>query len=176
LVFTALVVSAIFATGFGACAYVASQFNFSIGPQRLDPIAVPRTSCPYLRRVHDAAARAGAAWGATHNESDPKAWNGQAASLGRTLEAFELALRGAVPHVPAQIATNLQEVQVYVAVGRTELSRARRGIDYSARTFGTVTSGYRSLSDASDLTGNACGFTLAPNPDVALSQTTVGSR
>jgi hypothetical protein len=28
--------------------------------------------------------------------------------------------------------------------------------------------GYLSLGDASDLTGNACGFTVVPSPDVFL--------
>ena len=169
-----VIVIPVFMAGFGACAfgaYVASR-SFSIAAT-LDPIPVPYSSCPYLRGVHDTAARAGAAWATVAHE--PETSRLHAAPLARALSQFDVALRRAEPRVPAQIATKLQEVQVYVAVGRSELKRAATGSDYSNSTFGSVSSGYASLRDASDLTGSACGFVVAPDPEVALGGTTVGN-
>ena len=39
----------------------------------------------------------------------------------------------------------------------------------ASKTFDTITKGYWSLTDASDLTGTACGFIVAPGPDVFLN-------
>jgi hypothetical protein len=43
---------------------------------------------------------------------------------------------------------------------------AHTGVAWFRRTFDAVTSGYFSLNDASQLTGKACGFTVAPDVSV----------
>jgi len=52
------------------------------------------------------------------------------------------------------------------------LAQARTAVDWSRTTFDAVAQGYSSLSDASDLTGNACGLTIAPSSNVFFSATT----
>jgi hypothetical protein len=76
-------------------------------------------------------------------------------------------MKNAVPHVPEQIAMKLQAVRQQVHVGRVQLAKVKTARLYAAATFDAVSSGYASLDGASQLTGDACGFTLAPDPSVA---------
>ena len=64
------------------------------------------------------------------------------------------------------IATKLTAVRDQVEIGIAGLSTARSGNDWAVHTtINPIASGYSSLVDASDLTGNACGFTVAPSSD-----------
>jgi Protein of unknown function (DUF2510) len=170
------IVTAVFVVGFGACAFVASQLptgNFTFGPpEHVNPIPVPHASCPYLRRVHDTAVVAGEASGAARNDNEASVWPIQAARLRLKLTAFDAALRAATAHTPAPIASKLGTVREQVSFGLAQLQRARTGADWSGSTFGAVAFGYVSLNNASDLTGNACGFTVAPGADVFLNTPT----
>jgi hypothetical protein len=167
-----------FATAFTGCTYLVATwtpdlgFHFDSRP-RLKPIPVPRTACPYLRQVHDTASVAGQASGAaTFDTRDGKRWSASAMLLSLKLQRFDLALRSAAPHVPTPIAARLEAVNRQVDIGVSQLPLARTGSDWSARTADAVFSGYSSLSDASDLTGNACGFTVAPSSEVFFNSFT----
>jgi hypothetical protein len=164
------IVMVVFGAGFGACAYIASQVgNINIGSPPLQPIPVSHHSCPYLRQVHDAAVVAGSASGAAMNESSPRIWHVRSRTVGWDLLLFDLSLRRAALHTPARIAAKLREVHGQVMIGLRALRNARTGSAWSNSTFDAVTSGYFSLSDASELTGNACGFTVAPDMSVFVN-------
>jgi hypothetical protein len=135
----------------------------------LRPIPVARASCPYLSRVHDSAARAGAASGAAMNDSYPMTWRTMRADIGGKLRAFDQDLRDATKHTPAPIATKLVAAREQVDIGIVSLSSARSGNDWSTHAAPAILGGYSSLVDASDLTGRACGFVVAPDPNVFLS-------
>ena len=171
------IVMVVFGAGFGACAYVASRVgNIRIGSPSppLQAIPVSHHSCPYLRQVHDAAVVAGSASGAAVNESSPRIWRVRSRKVGWDLVLFDLALRRAALHTPARIAAKLREVHGQVAIGLRALRDARTGSAWSNSTFGAVTSGYFSLTDASQLTGDACGFTVAPDMSVFVTPTAEG--
>jgi len=171
-----IVVLVLFGSGFAACAYVVSQLPTSLqffGPP-LKPIPVPQSSCPHLRRVHDTAETAGRAWGIVGGVppsgtqlDNPKVWPLYVALLRTKFSEFDRAITAAVPHVPAPIGARLQEVRDQVAIGLDQLPKATTANGYASQTASAVFSGYASLSEASELTGNACGFRLAPDPSVA---------
>jgi hypothetical protein len=127
-----------------------------------------------LHRVHDTAETAGKAWGIVGGAppsgaqlDNPKAWPLYSTLLRGRLSTFDRAMQTAVPHIPAPIAARLQAVRQQVQVGLDRLPEVTTANDYVAQTLSAVISGYASLNDASELTGNACGFNLAPDPSVA---------
>ena len=165
-----------FGSLFGACALVIAHFNnsFALLGEPVKPNPVPPSSCPYLRRVHDTATSAGKAWrlvgGAPPSGTqldNPNAWPLYVPMLGTRFSDFDHTIEKAVPHVPAQIGTRLQDVHEQLQIGLAQLPKATTANDYATHTAGAVFDGYASLTNASDLTGNACGFTLAPAPSVA---------
>jgi len=159
-----LIVFGIMAT---SCAR-SSRLNPTL-PQPLRPIPVPQTSCRYLQRVHDTAVQAGQASGTTSVNTDPRTWTRQTVALGQILTAFDRALLDAAAHTPAPIATRLTTVHEQVRVGFAQLSTQRTGHDWAANTLASVVTGYAALRDASDLTGNACGITVAPDASTYLN-------
>jgi hypothetical protein len=98
---------------------------------------------------------------------DPSAWPLYKTLLNGRLTDFDRAMQSAVPHVPAQIGAKLQEARAQVKIGLDELPNVPTAQEYAFHTMSAVVSGYASLSQASELTGNACGFTLAPDSSVA---------
>jgi hypothetical protein len=162
-----------FAAGVGGCAYVAAtlsrDLDFSFGGlngEHVKPIRVPQSSCPYLRLVRETAAIAGEASGAAHSETDAIEWRRQSLVLGQKLLTFDSALRAAAAHTPMRIARQLDDVDAQVNLGVKQLTMSRTGSDWSSSTISGVMNGYSSLSYASDLTGQACGFTVAPDMSV----------
>jgi hypothetical protein len=171
-----IVLAVVFVGGFGACAFVASRLptNIQVFGPRLKPIPVAPSSCPYLRRAHDTAEAAGKAWALVGGMppsgtglADPNAWLLYRALLRARFAEFERAMQNAEPHVPTEIAARLHEARAQVKVGLHNLPKVTTANDYSSRTLSAVVSGYVSLTQASELTGNSCGFTLAPDPSVA---------
>lgn len=148
-----------------------SRLNLSWGRRPLQPIPVPMASCSYLQRVHDTADAAGRTSGTATNNTDPRTWPRRALIVAQKLAAFDQALEAAAAHTPTPIASKLTTVHDQVGVAAVQLSQGRSGRDWSARTFGSVVTGYAALSDASDLTGTACGFTVAPDASVFLNTT-----
>jgi hypothetical protein len=135
-----------------------------IGSKHLKPIPVPASACPYLHEVHDKAdVAARTYWDVLTGQTDPRGWRTKAAQHAQQLAAFELTLLAAVPHVPAAIATELKTVRVKVAAGREEVAAARSASEYVRRSSGQAFDGTVALGNASDLVGNACGFTLSPS-------------
>jgi hypothetical protein len=118
--------------------------------------------------VHDTAADAGRASGAVEFDSDANTWRASQFVLAGKLGTFDLALQSAAAHSPGPIAANLLYVHRQVGIGLTQLRLAQTGSDWGGRTSGAIMNGYRSLGEASDLTGGACGFTVVPSPDVFL--------
>ena len=121
-------------------------------------IPIPAADCPYLQVVHVAAESAGAHWGDIIEGKRP--WEPFAVQLAPKLANFESALRLATPHVPPLVATDLRKTLHQVAIGRAVSPSASS----YATEFSAAVAGYGSLSHASDLVGNACGFILAPPP------------
>jgi hypothetical protein len=155
---------------------VVALSHLSFGPSNaatfghgLQPIPVTRATCPYLSRVHDSAVRAGAASGAAMANTDPVTWRTMRTSIGGTLRAFDQDLHDAAKRSPAPIATKLLATRAQVDLGIVSLSSARTGYDWSTHAIPSITSGYSSLVDASDLTGRACGSVVAPNANVFFS-------
>jgi hypothetical protein len=148
--------------------------NFS---KSLAAIPVPSASCAPLRAVQLTAADAGQSWGTVFtNPSDTSSWHSFAAQLGPRLARFDVALHAAVPRTPAPIAAELRDVIRKVDVGRVQLPHAQSEADYATLTNNAVLEGYASLGRASDLMGDACGFTLAPGLDVVFPTTTTTLR
>jgi len=156
----------------GSCAFAISRLDFgnlNFGPLDLNatpgvytPIPVPRSACRYLRRVHDTADRSGQLW--------VSAAFGSLADRKRNLVTFRLlefdfALQRAMPHVPVAVRRQLHETLVQVRAGERELRRAKSVSAYGIATFDAVDAGNRSLGNASDLVGHACGFRLEPRLD-----------
>jgi hypothetical protein len=141
--------------------------NISLpGDKHFTPIPVAATACPYLREVHDKADAAGETF---RNVIDPQTeWRTAAAQHAQQLAAFELTLRAAIPHVPTPVATELKTVHAKVAAGRKEIAAARSASEYLSLSSGQVFDGTVALGNASDLVGNACGFTL--NPSVSFAR------
>ncbi len=168
----ASIVFSVFVAGLGACEYVGDRPGNLGGPiwsTAPKPIPVARRSCPYLREVHDTALQAGVASGDASNANEPRYWHLYVEALAAKLIAFDVALRTAALRTPSPIAADLRFVHSQVVVGFRALSGARTGAAWSQTTFDAVANGYLSLDDASDLTGNACGFTLAPDTSVFLN-------
>ena len=92
--------------------------------------------------------------------SDAKTWHTFATPLDPKLKRFSIALRAAIPRTPAPLSIRLQRVLHYVEVGQPELSDSTTVYDYLSRTNYAVIDGERSLSEASDLVGDACGEPL----------------
>jgi hypothetical protein len=154
---------------------VTALSHLSFGPSNatfghgLQPIPVTLATCPYLSRVHDSAVRAGAASGAAMANSDPVTWRTMRTSVGGNLRAFDQDLHNAAKRGPAPIATKLLATRAQVDLGIVSLSSARTGYDWSTPALPSIESGYSSLVDASDLTGRACGFVVAPDANVFFS-------
>ena len=158
--------------GFAGCAYVVATLprNLDLGfGSNLKPIPVSQASCPYLRLVRDTAAIAGKASGEAQQETDAITWPRDALLLAQKLTTFDVALSAAAMHTPPSLAEKLEEVRIQVNDGVQRLAGTRTGHEWSTKTFDTITKGYWSLTDASDLTGTACGFIVAPGPDVFLN-------
>jgi len=146
-------------------------------PKPLAPIPVPRASCASLRAVQLTAADAGQSWGAVlTNSNSTITWQAFAAQLGPRLARFDVALHAAVSRTPAPIAAEFREVIRKVDVGRAQLPHAQSQAAYATLTNNAVLDGYTSLSRASDLVGDACGFTLAPGLDVIFATATTTTR
>jgi hypothetical protein len=145
----------------------AFDFSDAFEDLQLKPIPVPPASCPYLQLVHDTAEAAGQASGRTP-DIDSTAWPTYAVSLRQKLEAFDLALRAAQAHTPGPIAAKLHAVDEQIGIGLANLKRAQNADEWADTTFPAIVGGYGSLLDASDLTGQACGFTVAPDAGVFM--------
>ena len=126
-------------------------------------IPIPATACPYLRVVSVAASDANH-WDQGIATGDVKSWRAFAKRTAPTLAALDHSLRLAIPHVPKPVATQLRWTLLNVVKGRPALLGSESYIDYLHQSEDAVTGGYAALSEASDLVGNACGFTLAPLP------------
>jgi hypothetical protein len=149
--------------------------NFNPPPHRA-PIPIPHSSCASLRAVQLTATDAGHSWGAVLlSQNDTKDWQTFAARLGPRLARFDVALHAAVPHVPTPVAAELRAVIRQVDLGRVQLPYAKSSATYTSLTDNAVASGYSALLQASDLVGNACGFTLAPGLDVIMPTPPNGS-
>jgi hypothetical protein len=164
-------VLAIFILAFAGCAALLSTFKAptSVGPIRLHvfkPIPVSQNACPYLRRVHDTAEHAGQLWWATLTSgargSNSTDWPLFRAEFKPRVDAFDAALRDAIPHVPQPVAAELLEVRHQVLIGKQRFGRVDTVAAYVSKAEGAVVSGYISLGNVSDLVDNACGFTVAP--------------
>jgi hypothetical protein len=147
------------------------NLNLNLGPHRA-PIPIPHRSCASLRAVQLTAADAGQSWGTVLLSNDAAGWQTFASQLGPRLARFDVALRAAIPNVPAPVAAELRDVIQQVDIGRRQLPHAKSSAAYTSLTNNAVFIGYEALGEASDLVGNACGFTLAPGLDVILPTTT----
>jgi hypothetical protein len=156
---------------FVSCVATLDHDSGSIGSSPLQPIAIPAAACPYLRTVNATAERAGEGW-FDGTLSDPNTWRPFATQLALKLAVFELALRVAIPKVAQPVATELRKTLAEVRIGRAKLGGAISVRDYMKRTDYAVSGGYLTLSRASDLVGDACGFTLAPEIKVPDGGTT----
>jgi hypothetical protein len=125
------------------------------------PIPIPKSACPYLRVVNAAASDANH-WDVGLNADDVKSWRAFGKRLAPTLVSLQSSLQLAIPHVPGPVATQLKATLHQVVIGRPPLLTTTSFTDYIDKTNGAVSAGYIDLLHASDLVGNACGFTLAP--------------
>lgn len=154
----------------GACAsYVSWQldhfdlkFDFNRTPGIYKPIPVATAACPYLRRVHDTAGRAGELWVAATFGDFAHVKRGD---VKLALADFSVALRRATPHVPNAVRQQLVVTVRQVQVGERDVLKARTMQDYGMATMSAITAGNDALGNASDLVGKACGFRLEPRID-----------
>jgi hypothetical protein len=165
---TGLAMMAGFGLLFSACADSFSHLLDGVGSpfasgdlsfgEPVDPIAIPQSSCPYLRLVSAAATNAGAPWHDAFSESTslPRL----ARDLPAPLAALDGALGAAIPNVPSPVARDLGEVRRDVQVGRVELLAATSESEYLKQS--KVLEGYTTLVHASRLVGAACGADIAP--------------
>ena len=134
--------------------------------EHLAPVPIAAGACPYLRHVRNKAESASKTYvrilQSQDRPADAKRWRTQAARHAHELKPFEVALRAAIPHVPAWVAVELRKVRVNVAAGRREVATARSASEYASVSAGHVMEGFFALNDASDLVGTACGFDVSP--------------
>jgi hypothetical protein len=140
------------ASGFAA----NSNASITVGPD-LKPIAIPVRACPYLNVVQVMAAAGQAFW----DEPDAFKDLGTPASdhrLDAILAPLDFALRATATQVPARLRVQLLETATQVEIGRALIAyRQTTGPSFIDALF----DGDISLTNASDLVGGACGFTLA---------------
>jgi hypothetical protein len=136
-------------------------FDFDFEREHLAPIPVAAAACPSLRPVRARATALHDLW-----------WRGISGEVARPqfrrrlrsqLQAFELELTAAEPHVPAPIAQRFRVVRWHIAAARDDLARADGPVDALVPgPDGTspVLDGTHALAEASDLVGTACGAPL----------------
>jgi hypothetical protein len=138
--------------------------GLQIGPPRLKPIPIPPRACPYLKTVRVTSGAAAAVWLGSDPSSPNLDWTSR--TFHRRLEAalppLELALRVAATQVPAPVRVQLSDSANQVALGRSILPTARDGV-FDDQLLNAMLAGTGSLANATELVGNACGFTLAPD-------------
>jgi hypothetical protein len=163
-------VVALVALAFAAFAFALNNVFKGVGNiglparERLEPIPIAASACPYLREVHDKAESASRAYmGALSAQTGSRRWPTEAAEHAQDLAAFELTLRAAIPHVPARVATELRQVRAKVAAGRKDVAAAHSASEYVGLSWGHAADGATALQNASDLVGQACGFELWPS-------------
>ncbi len=147
---------AIFAVLIGCVAIVfALTFRgFEFGRKPLDPIPVPPEACPYLDPVRVVVADL-TNWWNEHLFPRPE-------QLVPKLDALDVVLKNAQPHVPTRIAKEFDVILLETRVGRDELARTPNVLvpDVNERYMDAFWAGVRALENASDLIGDACGDTL----------------
>jgi hypothetical protein len=161
-----------FAALMGACAYAFSRLDASLDrafdpnqtPGIYKPIPVATSACPYLRRVHDTAARSARLW-VVAAFGNSKAIT--RSTVNQALTAFDNAMTVALPRVPEKVREQLLLTQQQVQQGEREVVKAASVHEYGLETWHAVNEGNSALGNASDLVGNACGFRLKPHIDIA---------
>ncbi len=137
--------------GVGGCTAVVihgiGNFDMHFGREKLDPIPVPPQACPYLDPVRVVVADLTNLW--NEHLFPPRE------QLVPKLDALDVVLKNAQPHVPTRIAKEFDVVLLETRVGRDELTR-----DPNAIYMDSLAKGVNALANASDLIGDACGYTL----------------
>lgn len=145
------------AVAIGAAQIRGLDVEFLGEPSHLKPIAVPPRACPALGQVRVAAAAAGEGW---LDQRDERQWSAFRTQLAPKLDRLVLALDGAIPVSPPPIAARFERIRREVLIGQRELPRSTDLFRYLTATDDAVLKGERSLREASDLVGNACGAAL----------------
>jgi hypothetical protein len=129
--------------------------GLNLEPPRLKPIAISPQACPSLDAVRVAS---GAAEGFWNRDAITKLGT---PAVDRRLDALlaplDHAVRVAVPRAPARLRLELSGLAQQVEIGRALIAYKQAG---SIPFFDSVMAGVKSLSNASDLVGRACGLPL----------------
>jgi hypothetical protein len=136
---------------------VASSTGGSLdaGRPRLKPIAVPANACPSLDAVRVASGAAAGFW-----SRDAMAKLGTPAvdrRLDALLAPLDHAVRVAATQAPARLRLELSGLAQQVEIGRALIAYKQAG---TLPFFDSLMAGVKSLSNASDLVGRACGLPL----------------
>jgi hypothetical protein len=126
------------------------------------PIPISQRACPYLKAVRTTADTAGrTSMDLLEARSASRAQVELRSTYPNQLAALDLSVRVAAAVVPKPISAKLSDVAANVEADRKLLRATHDPAAFSSRGIDALVDGTLSLQAASDLVGNACGFTLS---------------